>query len=322
MRLRNWGVVSLLTYSSLFCKVTRLLGSVVALGAQNEMVILTIDRFLAIRNPAKYQQQLMYNGKFPSRCTKLNYVITLIVCLPNLFVFEIDEKWGRCLMDSSIDPRFGQIYFFLMVTVMYFVIPLLSLLAMNIYITYKIRKSRKDLRSMGINWPNTEDEEAWVTKCSVITTITFFLFTSMGSILGIFSLGIIANIQKGELNEHNFALADLFRSLALLCTTLNMPIALVCFFIQSKELRLFVREIFMILLFNESSEDRKAKNDNIAEQCVDQGDPKQSPILSQLPQLETARISQPKTTSLFSRVLRRHPTKKARHFLVTDVTKR
>ena len=115
----------------------------------------------------------------------------------------------------------------------------------------------------------------------------------MGSILGIFSLGIIANIQKGELNEHNFALADLFRSLALLCTTLNMPIALVCFFIQSKELRLFVREIFMILLFNESSEDRKAKNDNIAEQCVDQGDPKQSPILSQLPQLETARVNSP-----------------------------
>ena len=46
---------------------------------------------------------------------------------------------------------------------------------------------------MGINWPNTEDEEAWVTKCIVITTVTFFLFTSMVSILGIFSLRIIAH---------------------------------------------------------------------------------------------------------------------------------
>ena len=139
-RFRNWNIVNIFKYSNLSCKVSKFFGRFLNLVAQNQMAILTLDRFLAARNPSIYRDCYMNNRNFPSRCTIANYVMTAILCLPTVFVFEINDQWERCLIDSTVHPLLRRFYFWLILAVFYTFIPLMSVLVMNMYIICKIRQ--------------------------------------------------------------------------------------------------------------------------------------------------------------------------------------
>ena len=61
------------------------------------------------------------------------------------------------------------------------------------------RKSRADLNSMGMGLPNADETEKWITNGSVITTLTFLVFTVIATFFAFSSSRLAARVRNGDI---------------------------------------------------------------------------------------------------------------------------
>ena len=126
-------------WSEKSCRVSRWLGSTVALSTQNQFVFLTMDRFLAAKNFTKYSQWCLRNRRLPLKITFANYVVNLLFTSHFLFVITYDADQNLCTIAESVDPLFQLLVVWSNAVVFFTLAPLLLIISLNIYIVLKLK---------------------------------------------------------------------------------------------------------------------------------------------------------------------------------------
>ena len=87
-------------YSDFSCAVSRWFGLTTLLAAAGEHSLLSLDRFVLIKTGPWYQENLMFNIKYPLIATTINYILCALVPILVLFQVNYNENTESCLFDS------------------------------------------------------------------------------------------------------------------------------------------------------------------------------------------------------------------------------
>ncbi|XP_075243864.1 uncharacterized protein LOC142338116 [Convolutriloba macropyga] len=166
MSLSSWDIVNLSNVSPIWCKVTNFVYSAVAFASQNQLVLMSCDRFLAITY-SKYKPNLMLKTKYPIRCTIINYVLCAFLMSPLLLRSSIDPLTSQCLREKTDFDQSSLFFIIISGTMFHDGIPILVIVFTNTFCVWKIRSCRRTLRVMGIRQPCHEEIEHWITSGSI-----------------------------------------------------------------------------------------------------------------------------------------------------------
>ena len=138
LSLPQWNLYSPLDSSDLSCRLTSYFQAMLTFGSQNEVVLMSLDRFLAVAYRG-YYENLMRNRRYPVLCTLANYAITGIISIPTAFMVHIDSNIGVCFGSPMADNTWGVFYKRIVVLVILFAIPCTMMFIFNLYTVYIIR---------------------------------------------------------------------------------------------------------------------------------------------------------------------------------------
>ena len=120
-------------FSKTACKVSRWLAMTTITAAYSEQFLLSLDRFLVIKNPSWYIDKCMYNKWYPIIATALNY--TMMACVPFLlswFAITHDPESDLCHIRESLAD--SKKYSLAVYWVFFCAVACCSILFLNIYI--------------------------------------------------------------------------------------------------------------------------------------------------------------------------------------------
>ena len=122
-----------------WCNFWRWITFATTVAAQNELVLLALDRYLAVRNINRYQQTLMLNISYPVKCFFANLALSALVMSGSLFYLEMDPETKRCTIAQGTNFFFRIIYNFLAGVIVYFAFPVVSTLLLLKWVRSKLR---------------------------------------------------------------------------------------------------------------------------------------------------------------------------------------
>ena len=135
--------IKLISGSKASCRVTRFLSGSFSLAAQNQFVLLTVDRFLAARNVASYYERRLNRASLPLILTTANYILSLALNVPVFFIVTYDVDSETCILLEADGSQGGlniQLMAYLAhAVVLYSLLPLAITLSLNIYIVTNLR---------------------------------------------------------------------------------------------------------------------------------------------------------------------------------------
>ena len=132
----NWGWFDLSTHSNLTCRMSAYLVATLSLSTGNEIVLMSLDRFLAVAYRG-YQENLMRSLRYPVICTIINYTLTAIFSLPLISYKEISFA-GVCIANDLADDQLGRFYALWGVIFAFTILPFACLLFFNAYTLLRI----------------------------------------------------------------------------------------------------------------------------------------------------------------------------------------
>ncbi|XP_063719274.1 uncharacterized protein LOC134846031 isoform X2 [Symsagittifera roscoffensis] len=123
-----------------FCKFWRWVLYTFATAAQNELVLLALDRYLAVRNINRYQQTLMLNISYPVKCFFANLALSALVMSGTMYVGKYNPDSKTCEGDPDVNMHLRLVYVSFSGLVVYFVAPILSILTLTKLLRNKLRQ--------------------------------------------------------------------------------------------------------------------------------------------------------------------------------------
>ena len=150
------------TYSETTCKVSYWLTATSGTATQNQVALVSLDRFLAIKYSG-YLNKLLLNKWYPIGCTIGNYILCGILSYPITKFVSLNFEMTTCSYFGEAGSTLDQIYFYFVTVFVFMLLPLCLIMFCNIYTI--IRR----LAPKSVTCFNAPFKDFWF-KCTVGST--------------------------------------------------------------------------------------------------------------------------------------------------------
>ncbi|XP_075254841.1 uncharacterized protein LOC142346212 [Convolutriloba macropyga] len=229
------------------CEFKKLLNIGSSIASQNELMLLSIDRWLAVTKSTWYSEKLMKKLSYPIICTLINYICSAVVCSPILYIASFNDETNVCLYDENSNDVVRIISLIVVIGFFYLIMPVVVITSVNVTIIFKLRNlSNFSPHITGRDENEETRKEQLITKGSVVFGLSFSTITALTTLLVILrKLFHEQDYLSDEYNQQKFNFYDaLFSASATILVIFNTTVPFVLFSMQNTAFRRVVKEIF------------------------------------------------------------------------------
>ena len=121
------------------CKATIFMKLCLTLTSQNELILLSMDRYIAVSRPTWYTEKLMKKVFFPLKCTLINFICSALISSSSFRVSDYNFESDVCIFDEDLPAVERIAYVTLVVGFFYSILPIVSTSIFNAAVICKLR---------------------------------------------------------------------------------------------------------------------------------------------------------------------------------------